>query len=337
MVVLLGILAVLVFGLVPMGIYALVLWWFDRYEKEPLGLLLAAFGWGAVPAIIFSLIVELVLDIPISYFMGEVGASLVGPAVVAPLVEEAFKGLALVLLFIFFRREIDSVLDGIIYGGLVGFGFAAVENVFYFGSALAESGFGGTVVLFFMRAILFGLNHALFTGLFGLGLALGRTSRNWVLKIGAPLAGLVAGMLSHGIHNASVTLGAEFVWPCLLAFVSDWGGALVLIVIMVLASVREKQWIKAFLADEVALGTLSQDDYEDVASYRRRLLQRFTTLFRGDLQRWWRLGRYYRLATELAFNKHRLARVPRERSTQTRILTLRQEVLELGERVMGNS
>ena len=58
--VLLGFFLILVLGIATMLVYALILWWFDRYEKEPLGLLLAAFLWGAVPAIIFSLVVELV-------------------------------------------------------------------------------------------------------------------------------------------------------------------------------------------------------------------------------------------------------------------------------------
>jgi RsiW-degrading membrane proteinase PrsW (M82 family) len=34
--------------------YAVVFWWFDRYEKEPLPLLIAAFIWGAVPSIILA-------------------------------------------------------------------------------------------------------------------------------------------------------------------------------------------------------------------------------------------------------------------------------------------
>ena len=53
---LIGLFLVLVVGILPMIVYAFVLWWFDRYEKEPLGLLIAAFLWGAIPAIIFSLI-----------------------------------------------------------------------------------------------------------------------------------------------------------------------------------------------------------------------------------------------------------------------------------------
>ena len=333
MAILIGILLVLAAGILPMLVYAFVLWWFDRYEKEPLGLLVAAFLWGAVPAIIFSLIVELVLDIPISYFVSPAASDLLGATVIAPLTEEIFKGGALSLLFIFFRREIDSPLDGIIYGGLVGFGFAAVENVLYFVSALVESGLSGVIFLAILRAFVFGLNHALFTGLTGLGLALARTSPNRLIKAGAPIAGLSLGMVAHGVHNGSVTFGAKLCWPCLIALASDWGGVLILLAVIVWTSVREQRWITTFLADEVLISTLSEEDYTVVCSYLKRVMVRMNALFSGDFGRWWNLGRYYRLATELAFNKRRLAHFPAEEDTQAYIAQLRKQVIELGNRL----
>ncbi|HOT92216.1 MAG TPA: hypothetical protein PLJ78_09370 [Anaerolineae bacterium] len=51
----LDILLILFLSLGPMLLYAAVLWWFDRYEKEPLALLVAAFVWGAIPSIILAL------------------------------------------------------------------------------------------------------------------------------------------------------------------------------------------------------------------------------------------------------------------------------------------
>jgi RsiW-degrading membrane proteinase PrsW (M82 family) len=333
MVVLIGAFLVLTVGILPMIAYALILWWFDRYEKEPLGLLIAAFLWGAVPAIVFSLIAELVLDIPISQFVEPVTASLIGAAVIAPFVEEVFKGLALLALLLFFRREFDSPLDGIIYGGLVGFGFAAVENVFYFAGEFMESGAGGVALLAIFRAFLFGLNHALFTGLTGLGLAIARTSPDWLVKAAAPIAGFSAGVVSHAVHNGSVALGAELCWPCLVAFASDWGGVLILFVVIVWSTVREKQWIVDFLADEVELGILSHADYRVICSYTSRLTTRAEALFRGEFRRWWDLDRYYRLATKLAFNKRRLAHFPAERDTRAEIVLLRRQVTELGKRL----
>ena len=327
--VLVGIFLVGVFGVVPMVAYALILWWFDRYEKEPLGLLIAAFLWGAVPAIIFSLIAQLVLEVPISYFVSPLTSDLIGATVVAPFTEEIFKGGALLLLLLFFRSEIDSPLDGILYGGLVGFGFAAVENVFYFASAFMESGLGGLALLTVFRAFLFGLNHALFTGLTGLGLAVARGAPNRLARVGAPIGGLLLGMMAHGIHNGTVTLGADLCWPCLITFASDWGGVTILLGIIVWASVREQRWITTYLADEVEQGTLSQDDYAATRSYVTRVAMRVQALFSGDLKRWRDLGRFYRLATELAFNKRRLTRFPAEKDTQARVVQLREQVREM--------
>ncbi len=59
-----GGLLILVLSFVPMLLYALVLWWLDRYEKEPFGLPTVSFLWGAVPSIVLALIMQIALDVP---------------------------------------------------------------------------------------------------------------------------------------------------------------------------------------------------------------------------------------------------------------------------------
>ena len=328
---LIGFLLVVVVGVLPMIAYALILWWLDRYEKEPLALLIAAFLWGAVPAAVFSLIAEVALGVPISHFVKPAAADMIGGAVVAPLVEELFKGSALFLLLLLFRQEIDSPLDGIIYGGLVGFGFAAVENVGYFAGEFMASGAGGVLTLAVIRAFLFGLNHALFTGLTGLGLAMMRTAPSPAVRVGAPIAGLGLGIAAHSIHNGSVMLGAELCWPCLIAFASDWGGVFMLLGVTIWTSLQEQRWITDFLVDEVELGTLSREDYNVIRSHIGRIAARANALSNGDLKQWRLLGRYHRLATELAFNKRRLAHFPSEEQTQALVVRLREQVRAMGD------
>ncbi len=162
-------LLILVLSFVPMLLYALVLWWLDRYEKEPFGLLTVSFLWGAVPSIVLALIMQIALDVPLTAIQSssQLTYELLGASVVAPLTEEGIKALALILLLLLFKREIDSPLDGVIYGGMVGFGFAAVENVFYLFGALTEGGVGEVLGLAFMRVGIFGLNHAMYTGFTG--------------------------------------------------------------------------------------------------------------------------------------------------------------------------
>jgi len=41
-------------ALAPALIYIMILWWLDRYEKEPVSLAVLAFVWGAVPAILLA-------------------------------------------------------------------------------------------------------------------------------------------------------------------------------------------------------------------------------------------------------------------------------------------
>src|SRR5512136_315823 len=103
-------------ALLPTALYVSVIWWLDRYEKEPLGLLAFAFLWGAIPAAIISVLLEIVLDLLITTLGGEsLIASVASVSVSAPLVEESAKGIALIGLMLIFSREFDDVLDGIVY------------------------------------------------------------------------------------------------------------------------------------------------------------------------------------------------------------------------------
>ena len=95
----LGFLLIVVLSFVPALLYATVLWWLDRYEKEPLALLAVAFLWGAVPSVILALIMEVVLDAPLTAIQSsnQLTYELLGASVVAPFVEEAVKALALIV------------------------------------------------------------------------------------------------------------------------------------------------------------------------------------------------------------------------------------------------
>ena len=328
--ILIGLLGILILGFVPMTLYSLILWWFDRYEREPAGLLIVAFLWGAVPAIIFSVIAQLIFEIPISILVGRgLGAQLIGAGLVAPLTEEPFKGLALLLLLLLFRREIDTPLDGIVYGGLVGFGFAATENALYFLGEFGMSGLAGVLGLAFFRALVFGLNHALFTACTGLGFALAHTSPNRAIRFSAPILGLGAGMALHAIHNIGTSLGSALCWPLIFSVIADWGGVLAFLGILGWISYREQRWISEHLEEEVDAGTIGPQDYQIIQSYWRRTKKRLEALFQGGFAWWRQLGKYYRLATELAFLKQRQASHGEKKETTMHIEELRRELYTL--------
>jgi RsiW-degrading membrane proteinase PrsW (M82 family) len=316
--ILIGLMLALFAGVVPMVIYAMIVWWFDRYEAEPLPIVLA-------------LVLELAFDIPIRGWVEAetLAYQLIGSSVIAPVVEEILKAAAVLGVFVLFYREFDSILDGIIYGSLVGFGFASVENVFYFLSALGEGGLGGMIGLIILRAFVFGLNHAFFTSLTGIGFAVARTSRSCLLKLVAPVIGLVMAISAHAIHNGGMTLAES---SCLLPLFSvavDWGGALVVFIIILLAAAQEKRWLQSQLPEEVKLGILTQAECKVVCSYMERLAQRTGVFFSGDFGRWWRLEQFYQLATDLAFKKHQLATLGDEGGNRAAIDRLRRRLVAM--------
>ncbi len=203
------IVAIAILGaLIPTLFYVLFVWWLDRYEKEPAWLLALAFLWGAVPAALLSVILEILFDLPLT-ILGEesLAANLISVAIGAPLIEESCKGVALLGLLLLFRREFDDVLDGIIFGAMIGFGFAFTENsLAYFLPILSEEGIGAGLLNILMRAVVFGLNHAFWTGITGAALGYARVSRTWGWRLLVPLGGWGLAMSLHGIHNAGATL-----------------------------------------------------------------------------------------------------------------------------------
>jgi protease PrsW len=306
-----SVLLVLALSFVPMVFYAVVLWSLDRYEKEPLSLLVASFLWGAIPSVILALILQIVLDIPLLAVAGssQLTYDLLGSSVVAPLTEEGVKALALMLLLLVLHREIDSPVDGLIYGGMIGFGFAAVENVFYLLGALAEGGVGGAVGLALLRAGVFGLNHAMYTGFTGLGVALALELRSKWLGALSIMVGFAFSVGAHALHNALATFIAYGgLMALLLAVVVDWVGVLALVGVAAAAFFVERRRIRAYATTLLAPAGITQDEIAMLLSTFRRRQARLKLLFAGNLRGWWRMHRYQRKVSEAAFAYHRIER-----------------------------
>jgi protease PrsW len=304
-----SVLLVLALSFVPMLGYALVLWWFDRYEKEPLALLITAFLWGAIPSIILALIMQIVLDIPLMHLQAsnQLTYDLVGSSVVAPLTEEGVKAFALILFLFVLHRQIDSPIDGLIYGGMVGFGFAAVENVFYLLGALASGGIGGAVGLAFLRAGVFGLNHAMYTGFSGLGVSLAlEVKRRWLRPIPI-VVGFALAVGAHALHNALATfVGYVGLLSLLAAVVADWIGILALVMVAIATFFLERRRIVAYAETLVAAAVITADEAGVLKSTSRRRGARLRFLLKGDVPRWWRMYRYQHTMSKAAFVYHRV-------------------------------
>lgn len=278
----------------PTALYTMVLWWLDRYEKEPLHLLIVTFIWGAVPALLLALVTEVAV--------GPLGLAFVGPdaqaTIVAPVIEELLKALVLIGLFVFARREFNGVLDGIIYGALVGFGFAMSENILYFVSYSNQ-----LVSVWLLRAVIFGFNHAFFTSIVGIALGMVRyDQRRWLGYVMVPVA-LWLAMALHGLHNASAQTG--LLGLC-LAWIVNSGGVIVVLATVVLSQRQELHWLNAELDEEVAREVISIDHFERVLNPPLRSRIELRALMQGDWLYYRRVRRFHHLLTELAFIKHHL-------------------------------
>ena len=151
--------------------------WVDRWEPEPPRTLLFAFLWGACVAALSALIINSSAVLVADAVLGQGSGDVLGASVIAPIVEEGVKGAFVVGLLIFRRREFDGIVDGIVYAGLVGAGFAFTENILYMGRAFAESGGlvgqdGGVLAVLILRGVLSPFAHPLFTSMIGIGCGL---------------------------------------------------------------------------------------------------------------------------------------------------------------------
>lgn len=256
-------------AIVPTLLYVLLFYWADRYEREPRWLAIVAFFWGALPAIIISLIAELAVGEPFIADPESLAGVVVSGSLVAPIVEELVKGAALVAIFWWKRQEFDGVLDGIVYGALVGFGFAMTENFFYFIGAFDEGGFGSLSVIIYLRAILFGLNHAFYTSLTGIGLGIARHKRSSIAQLLWIIVGLTASIFAHALHNLGASLASvTFISFGLSLFVAGSGLAITLLAIG-LSWQHERNIISAELSPEVGR-LLSQEEYGQLTGQWRR-------------------------------------------------------------------
>jgi protease PrsW len=254
-------------------------------------------------------------------------------SIVAPLVEESIKGVALLLILWFWRDHLDTWLDGIIYGAMVGMGFAVVENVFYFMNEFEANGREGWETLVILRAWVFGLNHSLFTGATGLGVAIARLNPHNSKRFWGPILGWSAAVFIHFVHNASAS-ASDLVGPvaCIPLFGNAWGGVLIIFIIMVWSVWQEKKWIQQYLREEVSMGTLTKAQYDTANSGFARWGARWGLLFGGGVGAFRRSNQFYLTCSQLAYAKHHSEIVP-DQASMNRVEMLRNKVAFLSQQV----
>lgn len=274
--------ASLVFAVVPMGMYLWIVWLMDRYDREPLGLLLKNFFWGAIGAIFFGIVFSLT-------FSSALGSNEFDDAVyIAPIVEECAKGIF--LLFTARNRRFDNITDGVVYGMAIGLGFGMTENFMYF---LGASGVDEWVFLVIVRTLFSALMHGMATGTFGAFVGFTKF-RLPSLRIPLRLIGLFLAMGMHGFWNYSVSINDP--GAAGLGILSILASLAVIIVVFQLSLSSESRLIHRELAEEASLGLIPAThlNYIPYSSKRRLIGWLPVTINRKQ---------YIQLATNLAFRK----------------------------------
>ncbi len=262
-----GVLALLC-AVIPLGIVIPTFLWLDRFEAEPTRYLVFAFLWGALIAAALAVVFNTSALAVFEATTDPTTALQTTAVVIAPVVEEGVKGLLVLFVWWFMKREFDGVIDGMVYAGMVAAGFAFTENISYLGEAFQRGGGQYLAATFVLRCLFSPFAHPMFTCLTGIGVGIAATTTKRWLKVLAPLAGYCLAVLAHSMWNLSATIGGQgMIAVYLLVEVPIF---IAFIVLVVVARRREGQLIGRFLSPYAAAGWLSPAEVAMLASMPRR-------------------------------------------------------------------
>jgi RsiW-degrading membrane proteinase PrsW (M82 family)/pSer/pThr/pTyr-binding forkhead associated (FHA) protein len=304
-----SIMAALIIPLLPALVINLLVNFIDRYEREPWFLRLAAFLWGALIAIPPALFIELRLDALTQSVPDDLLRSLL-KGLNAGITEESVKGLGLLLLFVVLRDEFDNVTDGIVYGALIGAGFAMVENFVYFATNSRDF----LVFLIVGRIVLGWLCHSTFTMCFGAALGYVRHTRIRWHQILVPLIGYLVAVGLHSVFdfvnyyaNAIVLNDPAMATISLVAIIGNYIPPFIaqigLLYILIKSLGHEAAVIREFLAPEVSSGVVQVDEYALLQNSFQRTREERRIFRRYGLKQWMRVKALYQTEIGLAFRK----------------------------------
>jgi protease PrsW len=206
---------------VPMFIYLLLIWRFDKYDREPFLLIIRNYLWGALGAIFFALVGSYILSFFVSIFVHDKESlTRIETILIAPFVEETTKG---IFLFVTVNsRKFDNMTDGIVYGGAIGLGFGMTENFLYF--ITSTGSLTSWVSLVIVRTLFTAVMHCVSTATLGAFLGYAKF-KNLFYKLTFPFLGLASAMFIHFAWNLMITfektelLGFIFMLITILIFI----------------------------------------------------------------------------------------------------------------------
>ncbi|MBA7516214.1 Protease PrsW [subsurface metagenome] len=184
----------LIIALAPVIIIAFYVYYRDKYEKEPVRLLLKALGVGCLITIPVVFIERFIASQMPS--LSHTGEAFYNAFLVAGFTEELFKYLAFII-FIWNNKNFNEKFDGIIYAVFISIGFAGIENILYVFNHGEQTGY--------MRMIISVPAHALFGVTMGYYLGLAKFyKKNRGLHI---LRSFIYPVVLHGVFDFILMLG----------------------------------------------------------------------------------------------------------------------------------
>jgi RsiW-degrading membrane proteinase PrsW (M82 family) len=314
-------------GVVQTIVYLLFVRFIDLYEREDFRYVIPVFVWGFTVAVAIALVFNTLIGGTLSVLVDQNSANFLTAVFVAPPVEEIAKGLALMIAFAVSWAVARSrggglafsgVMDGIVYGSAVGFGFSIAEDVLYYAQTYQEVG----NQVFVLRRIGGGFAHAAFTSLTGIGIGLIPWVRGAFLKVLMPVLGLLGAIFLHAAFNFAATLFGPLAYG--IAFVV----LLIYMVVIVAWLAVERRVIREELREEVAAGTIGAREYELLPTYFARTLYYLGLIFSGRVGEWRRARKVHEAAVDLAFTK-RISRYSYAAPQAHNIQHLRERIRQL--------
>lgn len=280
----------------PMAAYTSLVWWMDRYEREPVRLLALLFLSGAVPCAGLALLAHSILSFLATHSLPLLINETVSVILLAPLIEESIK--ILPVLLIRNHNDFNNPTDGIVYGSAVGFGFGMTENLFYFLDSFYTWGPFNWIWTMIIRTVFTGMLHAFSTGF--AGYLIGRAKYHHIKQRTAIITGLGVAILFHAVWNSVIFFAGSldlfhylyFFFGCFPVVIA------VMFFLMQLSLFEESVIIREELAAEATTGLITTQQLRIVPYYHRRISK---TWISPRIKR-----EFLNCATKLAFKKREL-------------------------------
>lgn len=315
----------------------------DRNEKEPWRVMLAAVIWGGVVATTLALWGNELWSLLITNNIPPGAGANQSLGLSAGIVEEISKGLAVLLLYLLVRNEFDGLVDGIVYGAVVGLGFNFMESLIYMSTAYVDvqaaggPGAAGAAIQWGLRQVL-GLffGHATYTAMAGAGIGIARQMPRMHQRVLAIASGFVAAIAAHMVWDswiASAALPANEGLSLIVVVARELLGnapftaAVLLLLGMGLHAEGNALELHLAAEAETGMGAVLPPEIRLLRSPWRRLGERLDVLLQRGPKAWLQVGRLRSAQLDLAMERWHRARQEIDEPMEAEEV-LRQRVLD---------